>query len=156
MGDLVRVRTFFPNLWSLNFSPQHIAEQDFFSALYAMSDMFSFSAGYFSPQVFPCTIFPLEICRQDVFSEITHNPLKRQMVGPKIHQTFALSSFFVRIVKYWNRLPNHLFNDDINVNKFKKGLKRWMKIYWHSRSYFICIYFHFVPTLMIFKRLFLK
>ena len=143
MGDFVRVRTFFPNLWSLIFFPQHIAEQDFFF----------FSAGYFSPQVFPCTIFPLEICRQDIFSEITHNPLKRQMVGPKIHQTFALYSF-VRIVKDWNRLPNHLFNDEINVNKFKKGLKRWMKIYLPSRSYFICIYFHFVPALMIFTRLF--
>ena len=94
-----------------------------------MSDMFFFSAGYFSPQEFPCTIFPLEICLHYIFSEITHNPLKRQMVGPKIHQTFAQYSFFVRIVKDWNSLPNHLFNDEINVNKFKKGLKRWMKIY---------------------------
>ena len=101
-------------------------------------------AGYFSPQVFPRTIFLLEICLQDFFSEITHNPLKRQMVGPKITPTFAQYSFFVRIVKDWNSLPNHLFNDEINVNKFKKGLKRWMKIYWHSRSYFNCIYFHFV------------
>ena len=67
MGDLVRVRTFFPNLWSLNFFAQHIAEQDFFSALYAMSDMFFFSAVYFSPQVFPCTIFPLELSRRDIF-----------------------------------------------------------------------------------------
>ena len=32
-------------------------------------------------------------------------------------------SFFVRIVKDWNSLPNHLFADEINVNKFKKGLK---------------------------------
>ena len=95
MGDLVRVRTFFP---------QHIAEQDFFSALYAMSDMFFFSAVYFSPQVFPCTIFPLELSRRDIFSEITHNPLKRQMVGPEVHQTFALYSFFLRIVKDWNIL----------------------------------------------------
>ena len=30
-------------------------------------------------------------------------------------------SFFVRIVKDWNSLPNHLFTDGINVNKFKKG-----------------------------------
>ena len=90
-----------------------------------MSDMFFFSAGYFSPQVFPCTIFPLEICLQDIFSEITHHSLKRQiMVGPKIHQTFAQYPVFVRIVKDWNSFPNHLFNDGISVNKFKKGLKR--------------------------------
>ena len=38
-------------------------------------------------------------------------------------------SFFMRIVKDWNNLPNHLFTDEINVNKFKKGLKRWIKIY---------------------------
>ena len=38
-------------------------------------------------------------------------------------------SFFVRIVKDWNSLPNHLFTEEISVNKFKKGLKRWMKIY---------------------------
>ena len=30
-------------------------------------------------------------------------------------------SFFVRIVKDWNSLPNHLFTDEINLNKFKKG-----------------------------------
>ena len=38
-------------------------------------------------------------------------------------------SFFVRIVKDGNSLPKHLFTDEINFNKFKKGLKRWMKIY---------------------------
>ena len=38
-------------------------------------------------------------------------------------------SFFVTIVKDWNGLPHHLFTDKINVNKFKKGLKRWMKIH---------------------------
>ena len=51
------------------------------------------------------------------------------MVGPKIYQTFAQYPVFERIVKDWKSLPNHLFNDDINVNKFKNGLKRWMKIY---------------------------
>ena len=30
-------------------------------------------------------------------------------------------SLFVRIIKDWNNLPNHLY-----VNKFKIGLKRWM------------------------------
>ena len=154
----IQVRTFSPNIWSLNFSP-NTQRSKIFSTLYAMSDMFLYRyvlscAGYFSPQVFPCTIFLLEISLQDFFSEITHNPLKRQMVGPKITPTFAQYSFFVRIVKAWNSLPNYLFNDEINVSKFKKGLKRWMKIYWHSRSYFNCIYFHFVPALMIFTRLF--
>ena len=33
-------------------------------------------------------------------------------------------SFFVRIIKDWNSLPNHLFSDKINVNKFKKRLKK--------------------------------
>lgn len=28
-----------------------------------------------------------------------------------------------------NNLPNHLFTDEINVNKLKKDLKRWMKTY---------------------------
>ena len=52
MDDFVRVRTFFPNLWSLNFFPQHIAEQDFFSALYAMRDMFFFQCRiFFSPGI---------------------------------------------------------------------------------------------------------
>ena len=119
MGDFVRVRTFFPNLWSLNFFPQHIAEQDFFSALYAMSDMFFFSAVYFSPQVFPCTIFPLELSRRDIFSEITHNPLKRQMVGPEVHQIFALYSFFLRIVKDWNSLQT--ISSMMKLTLTKKG-----------------------------------
>ena len=119
MGDLVRVRTFFPNLWSLNFFRQHIAEQDFFSALYAMSDMFFFSAVYFSPQVFPCTIFPLELSRRDIFSEITHNPLKRQMVGPEVHQIFALYSFFLRIVKDWNSLQT--ISSMMKLTLTKKG-----------------------------------
>ena len=153
MGDLVRVRTFFPNLWSSIFFANIQRSKIFFSIICHERHFFFSVQDIFSPG-FPCTIFPLELSRQDIFSKITHNPLKRQMVGPKIHQTFALYSFFVRIVKDWNRLPNHLFNGDINVNKFKKGLKRWMKIYSHSRSYFVCIYFHFVPALMIFTRLF--
>ena len=52
-------------------------------------------------------------------------------------------SFFVRIAKDWNSLSKHLFTDEISANKLKKGLKRWMKIYWHRSSYFNCIYFHF-------------
>ena len=49
-------------------------------------------------------------------------------------------SFFVRIVKDWNSLPNHLFTDEISVDNFKKGLKRWMMIYWHRSSYFLIVY----------------
>ena len=41
-----------------------------------------FSAGYFSPRNLFACFFPLEISLQDIFSEITHNPLKSQMVGP--------------------------------------------------------------------------
>ena len=60
---------------------------------------------------------------------------------PKVN-SFQYSSF-VKIVKDWTSLPNHLFTDEINVNKFKKGLKRLMKIYWHSSSDFNYIYFNF-------------
>ena len=52
-------------------------------------------------------------------------------------------SFFVRIVKDGNSLPKYLFTDDINVNKFKKGLKRWMKIYCTVAHILIVLYFHF-------------
>ena len=33
-------------------------------------------------QEFICMLFPLEITLHDIFPEITHNPLKSQMVGP--------------------------------------------------------------------------
>ena len=51
----------------------------FFSALYVMSDIFSVR-DIFS-HLFAC-FFTLEISLQDIFSEITHNPVKSQMVGP--------------------------------------------------------------------------
>ena len=41
-------------------------------------------------------------------------------------------SFFVRIIKEWNNLPNHLFGhdiNDINANRFKSSLKKWMNIH---------------------------
>ena len=45
-------------------------------------ERYFFSVGYFSPvNLFAC-VFPLEISLQDIFPEITHNPLKSQMVGP--------------------------------------------------------------------------
>ena len=46
-----------------------------------MSDIF-FSGGYYFSQLHSCKLFPLEISLQEFFSEITHNPLKSQMVGP--------------------------------------------------------------------------
>ena len=52
-----------------------------FSASYVMSDIF-FSARYFSPRNLFACFFPLEISLPDIFFEITHNPLKSQMVGP--------------------------------------------------------------------------
>ena len=51
------------------FSPTYNGIRFLFSALYVMSDLFA-------------CFFPLEIGQQDSFSEITHNPLKSQMVGP--------------------------------------------------------------------------
>ena len=59
--------------------------------------------------------------------EPTMHPYKIQTKLAKVN-SFKYS-FFVRIVKDGNSLPKHLFTDEINVNKFKKGLKRWMKIY---------------------------
>ena len=45
--------------------------------------MFFFSAGDYFSQLYPYKLFPLEISLQDIFFyEITHNPLKSQMVGP--------------------------------------------------------------------------
>ena len=53
-----------------------------------MSDII-FCAGYLFPRnLCPC-FFPLEISLQDIFSEITHNPLKVKWSAPKIHQTFG-------------------------------------------------------------------
>ena len=51
-----------------------------------------------------------------------NHPYKIQTKSAKV-DSFN-SSFFVRIVKDWNRLPNHLSTDEINVNKFKKRLKK--------------------------------
>ena len=81
--DLVCIgRIFFLNLSGVrNFSPTYNSVRFFFSALYVKSDIF-FSAGCFSPKNLFACFFPLEISLQDIFSEITHYPLKSQMVGP--------------------------------------------------------------------------
>ena len=66
-----------------------------------------------------------EFCRSK--NTRTNHPYKIQTKLAKVN-SFKYS-FFVSIVKDWNCLPNLLFTDEINLNKFKKGLKRWMKIY---------------------------
>ena len=66
-----------------------------------------------------------EFCRSK--NTRANHPYKIQTKLAKVN-SFKYS-FFVRIVNDWNSLPNHLFTDEINVNKFKRGLKTWMKIY---------------------------
>ena len=62
------------------FSPTYNGVRFFFSIV--RRERYFFSAqDIFLPDLFAC-FFPLEISLQDIFSEITHNPLKSQMVGP--------------------------------------------------------------------------
>ena len=93
--DLVCIwKNFLPNLWGEIFSPTYHGVR-LLSALYVMSDVF-FSAGYFSPRNLFAWVFPLEI---------THNPLKSQMVAPKIHQIFGQltdSDFSIIFKGFWN------------------------------------------------------
>ena len=56
----------------------------------------------------------------------SNNPFKIRMKSTKVNA--FKHSFFVRIVKEWNNLPHHFFFD-ININKFKCDLKKWMNIY---------------------------
>ena len=76
------------------------------------------------------TVFGLNGLDFDDYFEFCRSKITRANHPYKIQTKLAkVNSFFVRIVKDWNSLPNHLFTDEINLNKFKKGLKRWMKIY---------------------------
>ena len=61
-----------------------------------------------------------EFCRSK--NTGTNHPYKIQTKLAKVN-SFKYS-FFLRIVKDWNSLPNHLFTDEINSNKFKKRLKK--------------------------------
>ena len=63
------------------FSPTYNGVRFFFQHCTSWA-IFFFSAGYFSPRNLFACFFPLEISLQDIFSEITHNPLKSQVVGP--------------------------------------------------------------------------
>ena len=67
-----------------------------------------------------------EYCRSK--NTRANHPYKVQTKLAKVN-SFKYS-FFGRIVKDWNNLPNHLFTDEISVNRIpKKGFKSWMKIY---------------------------
>ena len=74
-------KNFFLNLYGVKIVFPQYNGLRFFSALYAMSDIF-FSAEYFTPRNLLVCFFPLEISLQDIFSDITHNLLKSQMFGP--------------------------------------------------------------------------
>ena len=58
-----------------------------------------------------------EFCRSK--NTRANHPFKIQTKLAKVN--FFKYSFFVRIVKKWNRLPNHLFTDEINLNRFSKA-----------------------------------
>ena len=69
-----------------------------------------------------------ECCRSK--STRANHPFKTQTKSARIN-AFKYS-FFVRIIKEWNNLPNHLFGhdiNDINANRFKSSLKKWMNIH---------------------------
>ena len=69
-----------------------------------------------------------ECCRSK--STRANHPFKIQTKSARIN-AFKYS-FFVRIIKEWNNLPNHLFGhdiNDINANRFKSSLKMWMNIH---------------------------
>ena len=58
-----------------------------------------------------------EFCRSK--NTTANYPFKIQTKLAKVN--FFKYSFSVRIVKKWNRLPNHLFTDEINLNRFSKA-----------------------------------
>ena len=62
------------------FSPTYKGVRFFFRII--RHERYFFSVGYFFPRNLFACFFTLEISLQDIFSEITHNPLKSQMVGP--------------------------------------------------------------------------
>ena len=64
-----------------------------------------------------------EFCNNNTRS---NNLFKIRMKSAKVN-AFKYS-FFMRIIKEWNNLPHHLFGNDININKFKFNLKKWMNI----------------------------
>ena len=99
-----------------------------------------------------------EFCRSK--NSRANHPFKIQTKLAKVN-SFRYS-FFVRIVKKWNSLPNHLFRDEINLDKFPKALKdgrRFIDI----EAYVLILYifilntiftYRFLPVLMIFTYVF--
>ena len=73
------LRIFSQTSLQLEFFPRVITVYDLFSII--CHEQYSFQCRIFFPQEFICMLFS-EISLQDIFSEITHNPLKSQMVGP--------------------------------------------------------------------------
>ena len=85
--------------------------------------------------------FPLVECYKTVFElnglecrdcfEFCNNntrPNNSFKIRKKSAKVNAFNFFFMRIIKEWNNLPHHLFGNDININKFKYNLKKWMNI----------------------------
>ena len=64
-----------------------------------------------------------EFCNNNTRS---NNSFKIRMKSAKVN-TFKYS-FFERIIKEWKNIPHHLFRNDININKFKYNLRKWMNI----------------------------
>ena len=46
----------------------------------------------------------------------TNHPYKMQTKSAKVNS--LKYSFFLRIIKDWNNLSNHLFTDEVKANKF--------------------------------------
>ena len=99
-----------------------------------------------------------EFCRSK--NSRANHPFKIQTKLAKVN-SFRYS-FFVRIVKKWNSLLNHLFRDEINLNKFPKALKDgWRFI--DIEAYVLILYifilntiftYRFLPVLLIFTCVF--
>ena len=64
-----------------------------------------------------------EFCNNNTRS---NNSFKIRMKSAKVN-AFKYS-FFMRIIKEWNNFPHHPFENDININRFKYNLKKWMSI----------------------------
>ena len=79
---------FFPNLSGVRIFSLTYNGVRFFFQHYTSWAIFFQGRIFFPRNLFAC-FFPLEITLQDIFSAITHNPLKSQWSAPKIHQTFG-------------------------------------------------------------------
>ena len=54
----------------------------------------------------------------------SNNPFRIRMKSAEVNA--FKHSFFMRTIQEWNNLPHHLFGNDINIDKFKYNLKKWM------------------------------